>query len=175
MARRNQNLPLKRVRKSSKPSQRVGCTATLVACKKFSGGKVVVKYTMQHRGHAVNSFHDWQVLWILLGSNKWLQRALAAGLNYSVIKNSTCPDEQTLSVLEAVDLPRIEKVEISELARNSKNDFNYFRRRHLRDLAQLSSDCLVSLRGCAPNIKRDGGIVVVGNFGNRITEEKIDF
>lgn len=136
---------------------------------------MIFKYTKQYQGHAENSFDDEQRLRILLGLKKYLQRSVAVGLNYNTIKNTTRPDKQTLFVLEAVDLPGTEKVGISELARISNIDFKNFRRRHLKNLVELSSDCLVNPRAYAQNIKRDSGIAVFEDFENRITEEKSDF
>lgn len=109
------------------------------------------------------------------GLKKWLQKAVAAGLNYNLVKNSMRRNKQTLFISEAVDVPGSENIKIFELARISDKVFNNFTQQHLKILDELSSDCLVSLRTHAQNIKRDSGIAVVEDLGNRITEEKLYF
>lgn len=134
-----------------------------------------MKYSTEHQGHDLNSFNDWQRLRMSPRLRKWLIKAVAAGLNYEAIKSLTRSDEHTLSMLEAVDSPGAEKVEISEITRITNKDFNNYRRRHLKNVAELSPDCLASLHTYAEHIKRDGGIAVVENLATKISEKQADF
>ena len=85
----------------------------------------------------------------------------ALGMNYEAFRNLTRLDETTLTVLEDENISKTEPCEVSEFARITNQDFNNFRRRHLKNVSRLGSSCSESLQKYVSSIQGDGGISMV--------------
>ncbi len=156
-------------------SQKVGCKATLTARKKLNEDEIIVDYDTHHQGHELYSFEDWWSQRLAPQVRKWLSKVVALGVNYDAFRNLSRPDALTLDVLDEEGTIGSEPCEVYELARITNQDFNNYRRRHLKNVSRFDPSCIESLKGYVKHIEKGGGIATLSETNGDQTRKASHF
>ncbi|KAI0993531.1 hypothetical protein K3495_g14653 [Podosphaera aphanis] len=157
------------------PSQKFRCKATLTARKILNEDEIVVDSNTHHQGHEPYSFEDWWNQRLAPQVRKWLSKVVALGVTYDAFRNLSRPDELTLDVLDEEGTIGSEPCEVSELARTTNQDFNNYRRRHLKNVSRFDPSCIESLKGYVKHIEKGGGIATLSETNGDQTRKASHF
>ncbi|KAI0990922.1 hypothetical protein K3495_g17265, partial [Podosphaera aphanis] len=137
--------------------------------------EIVVDYDTHHQGHEPYSFEDWWNQRLAPQVRKWLSKVVALGFNYDAFRNLSRPDEPTLDVLDEEGTTGSEPCEVSELARITNQDFNNYRRRHLKNVSRFDPSCIESLKRYVKHIEKGCGIATLSETNGDQTRKASHF
>ncbi|POS85788.1 hypothetical protein EPUL_003388 [Erysiphe pulchra] len=135
-SRQSQNPHRKR-----KDSMKVGCTANIKAKKYIDSDRIKVTFDARHVNHEPNSVGSWQRQRLSPVVKTWLKKVVTTGINWETYKSVMKPDFETLAALESGALASDSPVAVPQMLRVSNQQFNDYRRSHLKSVAQVDSDC----------------------------------
>lgn len=159
----------------SRPTRKVGCLAKIKVQKSFSTDTIFVTRLNSHSGHNINDLETWTHSRMSPATRKWLEKAVASGVEWKDIKRMTRIEVEKANFLGGESIEKYGPLEVPDILRIKNKDFNNFIRKFLIQSARLHLDCRQSLSKYAEIITQAGGFSTIQGVHEDIVSDSETF